>query len=220
MVRTRDQRSGVIPGIIPGSFLVYSNAPEAAASPARPAPPAIWRCRKARAELQLRFTVAVDTPSTSAVSSTDRPPKKRRLHQSRLIGDRALTASGAHCRAPAYPAAGVPQSPWCLRAGLSRPPNRAAPRRACANSPPGCAASASRRRPENGRGFPSPRADPPDEGRLHEPARSAEECGPRARGENRIARGDAAFVMDGGEAVHDMPAPAYTSRYFAVIAHY
>ena len=37
----------------------------------------ISRCRKARAELQLRLTVAGEMPITSAVSSTDSPAKKR-----------------------------------------------------------------------------------------------------------------------------------------------
>src|SRR5262245_6573243 len=41
------------------------------------APFAISRCSHARAELQYRFTVAVETRVTSDVSSTERPPKNR-----------------------------------------------------------------------------------------------------------------------------------------------
>src|SRR6516225_1755880 len=37
----------------------------------------ISRCSQIRADVQCRFTVAGDTPKTSAVSSIDNPPKKR-----------------------------------------------------------------------------------------------------------------------------------------------
>src|SRR5215469_4585525 len=109
---------------------------------------AISRCSQARARLQSCFTLLIDTPSSSAISSISNPPKKRNSTTRLWRVDKGAPAPSTPHRAPLYLWTFHEKKREHQLAELSRRPLRAFRPSSCAHDQHGFGAFASPRQPE------------------------------------------------------------------------